>query len=100
MLQSKPQPQQAVLMAPKQGLSMSDTADFKKGWDAHMLISDVCMFVHARVFVRAWLDMYARFRNAWGPHWQCFSRKHMFLADRAGMSERSRTAAQRKQKGN
>lgn len=52
-----------------------------------MFMSDVCMM--AGVFVRACVDMYLRFRNAWGSYWQCFSRKHMFLADRAGASERS-----------
>lgn len=55
-----------VSMAPKQGLCMSDTTAFKKGWDRPFFgISDVCML--AGVHVYACVDMYARFRNAWGP---------------------------------
>lgn len=72
----------AVLLVLKQGLSVSDTKGLKKGRDTHMFLSDVCML--ACVFVYACVDMYSRFRNAQRLDWQCFRRKHMFSADRAG----------------
>ena len=58
-----------------------------------MFITDVGML--------ACVDMYARFRNAWGLRWLYYGRKHMFSADRGGergATGRSSTAAQRKQK--
>lgn len=68
-------------MAPKQGLCMSDTTDREGGVHicSYLMRACWCVFLW-----RTCVDMYAGFRNAWGPCWQYFSRKHMFSADRAG----------------
>lgn len=58
-----------------------------------MFISDACTFACAPVC--SCVDMYARFLCSRGLP---YSRKHMFLADRAGASQRGATAAQRKQR--
>lgn len=79
-------------MAPKQGLCMSNTTAFKKGWDRPFFgISDGCMLAGVHVLICTHVSE---------MHGARTRRKHMFLADRAGSSERSSTAAQRKQKRN
>lgn len=52
----------------------------------------------ACVFVCACVDMHACFRAAQGLVCQCFSRKHMFSADRAG--ETGNNGAEQLHKGN
>lgn len=57
----------ARMMAPKQGLCMSDTTDFKKGGIgicSCLMCACWCVFLCVRVLI-------------------CTGRKHVFLADRA-----------------
>lgn len=67
----------------EQGLCMSDTTDLIKGgvhicsylmwacWRVSLFLACMCWYVRT-------------FPKSMGPHWQYYSRKHMFTADRAG----------------
>lgn len=74
---------------------ITDTAACERGRGRHTFISDACTL--PRTLVCSCVDMYARFLCSRGLH---YSRKHMFLADRAGAIEPGATAAQRKQRRN